>query len=143
MGKSVTKWYTVSSPSRETAHSYVPGANEIERVVKRNAAWATDFLVEMTRALLRDGRPPFTEKIPKKERVQMALQAPPEWWAQMQSADPFKAAQIAAEVVKARAKGEIPQYGPHAPIDPYEELPEPNDVATKQELDELDERIIG
>lgn len=90
------------------------GADEVERIVKRNAMWLGEFLIAGIKAVMKDGRPLFTEKIPEKDRLAALLQAPPAFWDAMQTQNPEMAADLVAKVIKARLAGKIPPQGPLA-----------------------------
>ena len=88
------------------------GANQYEDTVKRNTKWMQDFVVAAVRALKRDGRPLGTEKVNKADRLARLLEAGPEFWDALQQNDPEAAAQMAADIIRARAEGRIPPQGP-------------------------------
>lgn len=90
------------------------GANEIQDIIDRNAKWLAAFIISGVRALLKDGRPPFTERVSEQERLQNLLNASPAFWDALQAQDPETAAAMVAMVVKAREKGKIPAEGPLA-----------------------------
>lgn len=90
------------------------GADEIQRIVERNSKWLTEFIVAGVKAVMKDGRPLYTEKIPEQERLANLLAAPPQFWEALQAADPETAAQLVASVIKAREGGKIPPVGPRA-----------------------------
>jgi hypothetical protein len=92
----------------------LPGADALEEAIRRNVVWATAIIVASVRALRKDGRPPFTEKLDATQRIMKALTAPPEFWDALMETDPEQAAQLAADVIKARMKGKIPDVGPLA-----------------------------
>jgi|SRR3990167_717243 len=102
------------------------GADRLEIIVKRNADWLQKFIVAGVRAVLKDGRPLFTDKISPKERVKAILEAPPEFWAALEQQSPEAAAELVAQVIKARMKGQIPLEGPRA-----EEV-NPNDFSIEE-----------
>lgn len=89
-------------------------ADDVERIVQRNAKWFSDLVAEGVKATQRAGRPLFTQKIPESERLAALLQAPPEFWERLSSTDPETAAALAASVIRARAQGKIPAEGPRA-----------------------------
>lgn len=90
------------------------GADEIQRIVERNAKWFTEFIVAGVKAVMKDGRPLYTERIPESERLANLLNAPPQFWDALQASDPETAAELVASVIKAREKGKIPPVGPRA-----------------------------
>ena len=89
-------------------------ADEIQRIIDRNAPWAMERIVTIVRSLMRSGRPIFTEKISQQEQLDALLLAPPQFWDAMQTADPEQAAALVAQVLRAREKGKIPPTGPRA-----------------------------
>lgn len=95
-------------------HRDVYAANDVEKIVKRGAKWFTETLVEGVKATMRDGRPLYTDKIPEDERLAALLTAPKQFWEVIQTQDPETAMALAASVVKAREKGDIPEEGPRA-----------------------------
>ena len=74
--------------------SNVFGANEVERIVKRNADWFMRFIVAGVQGVLRDGRPLYTEKIPEADRLAALLMAPRPLWVALEEKDPETAAAL-------------------------------------------------
>ena len=103
------------------------GANATQEIITRNAVWAKDMLVSLVNALMKDGRPIFTEKIPESESLAALLAAPPQFWDAIQASDPESAAALVAQLLKAREKGKIPQIGPRADEVVPEDGPEVKD----------------
>jgi len=83
-------------------------------VIDRNAKWMTDFIVTAVVALRKDNRPLYTAKVNQKERLARLLEAPPEFWDALQANNPEVAAKLLADVIRARAEGKIPSFGPRA-----------------------------
>ena len=100
----------------ENAHDRADiwSADAIQGIVERNGKWARDMLVALVNALMKDGRPIFTEKIPESEMLANLLNAPPQFWDAIQASEPESAAALVAKLIKAREKGKIPQIGPSA-----------------------------
>src|SRR5690349_18051344 len=98
-------------------------ADAVQRIVDRNALWLRKFLVTGIKAVMKDGRPLFTERISEQERLANLLNAPPAFWDALQAADPESAAALVASVIRARAKGKIPPTGPLAALVAPENLP--------------------
>jgi len=73
-----------------------------------------DFIVAAVVSLRKDGRPLFTAKVTDKERLAKLLEAGPEFWDALQANDPEVAAQMLADIIRARAAGKIPAVGPRA-----------------------------
>lgn len=92
----------------------IPSADEVEEIVKENAAWATRFIVETVRSLLRDGRPLFTMRVPSRKRLEAVLNAPRPFWQALSERDPETAAALVADVIRARSRGELAMTGPRA-----------------------------
>ena len=90
------------------------GANDIQAIVERNAAYMTAFIVAGVKAVMRDGRPLFTERTTEADRLAALLQAPPQFWDALAASDPETAASLAADIIRAREKGKIPAEGPRA-----------------------------
>lgn len=90
------------------------GADEIERIVRRNAEWLARFLSAGIKAVMKDGRPLFTQEIPEDERLAQLLAAPPQFWTALEAQDPETAAALVATVIRARQQGVIPPEGPRA-----------------------------
>lgn len=88
------------------------GANQYEDIVTRNAAWMQEFIVQAVKELRRDGRPLGTRKIGQPERLARLLEAGPEFWDALQQNDPEVAAKLAADLIRARADGKVPEQGP-------------------------------
>lgn len=88
------------------------GANQYEDIVTRNAAWMQEFIVQAVKELRRDGRPLGTRKISQPERLARLLEAGPEFWDALQQNDPEVAAKLAADLIRARADGKVPEQGP-------------------------------
>jgi len=88
------------------------GASQLEDIITRNTKWMQDFIVSAVKALRKDGRPLFTSKVPKEERLARLLEAGPEFWEALQQSDPEAAAQLAADIIRARASGKLPPTGP-------------------------------
>lgn len=102
-------------PFEETpAMADVYAANDIEAIVQRNVEYFKDVIISGVKALRKDGRPLFTEKVEQKERLQRLLESPPEFWAALEHESPEIAATLAMQVVTARAKGKLAKYGPLA-----------------------------
>jgi len=94
--------------------SNVFGANEVERIVKRNADWFMRFIVAGVQGVLKDGRPLYTEKIPEADRLAALLMAPRPFWDALEAKDPETAAALVAAILRAREQGKIPPVGPRA-----------------------------
>ena len=109
----------------------LPGADALEASIRRNVVWATAIIVASVRALRKDGRPPFTEKLDATQRIMRALTAPPEFWDALMQTDPEQAAQLAADVIKARMKGMIPAVGPLSDV--AKQLPDDEDMSASPE----------
>lgn len=90
------------------------GASRLQDVIDRNAKWMTDFIVTAVVALRKDNRPLYTAKVNQKERLARLLEAPPEFWDALQANNPEVAAKLLADVIRARAEGKIPSFGPRA-----------------------------
>jgi len=103
-------------------------------MVKRNAVWAQQFIDAGVKALMKDGRPLYTDKIPEAERLANLLNAPPAFWDALQASDPETAAALVASVLKARMKGKIPAEGPLADQVVPEDGAAPQDLGLPQEL---------
>ncbi len=88
------------------------GADQSQKIIQRAVDWAVPFVVEAVKAMRRDGRPLFTKKIPEQERLLRLLTASKPFWDALQEGDPKVAAAMAADILKARAKGTIPEQGP-------------------------------
>lgn len=88
------------------------GANQYEDIVNRNVKWAQDFIVSAVNSLRRDGRPLGTRKIAQPERLASLLEAGPEFWDALKQSDPEAAAKLAADIIRARADGKVPEQGP-------------------------------
>lgn len=96
-------------------------ADDIEKIIKRNAPWFSELVVAGVKATLKSGRPLYVEKIPEDERLAALLQAPKQFWEALASSDPETAAEFAASIVRARAAGKIPEEGPRAEEVTYED----------------------
>jgi len=90
------------------------GANEVERIVKRNADWFMRFVIAGVQGVLKDGRPLYTERIPEADRLAALLMAPRPFWDALEAKDPETAAALVAAILRAREKGQIPPVGPRA-----------------------------
>jgi hypothetical protein len=90
------------------------GADEVERIVKRNADWFMRFIVAGVQGVLKDGRPLYTEKIPEADRLAALLMAPRPFWDALEAKDPETAAALVAAILRAREQGKIPSVGPRA-----------------------------
>lgn len=88
------------------------GANQYEDIVKRNVEWMQVFIVSAVKALRRDGRPLGTAKTSQQEKLTTLLEAGPEFWDALKGNDPVAAAKLAADVLRARADGKVPEEGP-------------------------------
>lgn len=110
------------------------GADDLEEIVNRNAAWAQAFIDAGVKALMKDGRPLYTDKIPDSERLANLLNAPPQFWDALQASDPETAAALVASVIRARQKGKIAKEGPRAGEVVPEDGPAPEDLGLPQEL---------
>lgn len=99
------------------------GANDVQAIVERNAKWVTAFIIAGVKAVMKDGRPLFTEKTSEAARLAALLQAPPEFWNALEAQDPESAAALVASVIRAREKGKIPAEGPRAGEVVPEEIP--------------------
>lgn len=112
------------------------GADEVQRIIERNVPWVRAFITSSIKALLKDGRPPLTEKISEQQRLANLLNAPPAFWDALQAQDPESAAAMVAMVIKARQKGKIPAEGPLADmVGPEDtELPPPNDTGLPEDI---------
>jgi|GEM_PF-2915046 len=88
------------------------GADSYEEIVTRNTLWMKTFVVQAVKALRRDGRPLGTAKVSEQERMLRLLEAGPAFWDALQRDDPEAAAQMAADIFRARAAGRIPAEGP-------------------------------
>lgn len=123
------------------------GANDLEKVVARNAKWITAFIIAGVQAVMKDGRPLFTEKASEAEQLSALLTAPPQFWDALEAQDPETAAALVATIIKARAKGKIPAEGPRVEEIPVEltdgELPndDAGNVGEKGTGTEMDIRL--
>lgn len=88
------------------------GANQLEDIVQRNREWMQEFIVAAVKSLRKDGRPIFTKKVPEKERLARLLEAGPEFWDALKQNDPEAAAKLAADIIRARGAGKVPEVGP-------------------------------
>lgn len=95
-----------------TKYRDVWGADQYEDIIKRNVVWMQEFIVQAVKALRRDGRPLGTIKLTKDERLTRLLEAGPEFWDALQQNDPEAAAQMAADIIRARAEGKVAPAGP-------------------------------
>lgn len=111
------------SPTLPRVGQQVWGADDIQRIVDRNAKWITAFIVAGVKAVMRDGRPLFTEKTSEAAKLAALLQAPPQFWDALEAQDPETAAALVADVLRAREKGKIPAEGPRAGEVPPEIVP--------------------
>lgn len=106
-------------------HRNIWSAEDIQKIVERNAPWFRDIITEGVKATQRSGRPLYTEKIPEDERLAALLQAPPQFWTALASTDPETAAALAASVIRAREEGKIPEEGPRADEVTSDDVEEP------------------
>lgn len=100
--------------------------------VQRNADKLQEYIVAGVRSLMADNRPLFTQKLSEKARLQRLLEAPPEFWAKLETTDLETAAALAASVIRARQEGKIPDKGPLAGSVTHEDA-KPTELAPQQE----------
>lgn len=110
------------------------GADDLEAMHDRNSEWARQFITAGVKALMKDGRPLYTDKIPEAERLANLLNAPPAFWDALQASDPETAAALVAGVIRARMKGKIAKEGPLANEVVPEDGAKPEDLGLPQEL---------
>lgn len=89
-------------------------ANQLERVILREAETLTNMILDGVHAVMRAGRPLFTQQVPEADRLANLLLAPRPWWEALEEKNPELAAAMVAEILKAREAGKIPAKGPLA-----------------------------